>query len=163
MKSVSPRSTLKVERFEFANLGFGKQETYQKGVILGEGTYAIVYEGKSSLTGNRVALKGETSMKFMAFLVCFSEIRLDFEEGAPCTAIREISLLRELKQANIVTLHDIIHTNKTITLVFEYLDWDLKQYMEQSVSGKRFLYDIVRLAKGFQQKPEIIFPVFIFR
>ena len=130
---------LKVERFEFANLGFGKQETYQKGVILGEGTYAIVYEGKSSLTGNRVALKGETSIIIMVFLVCFSEIRLDFEEGAPCTAIREISLLRELKQANIVTLHDIIHTNKTITLVFEYLDWDLKQYMEQSVSGKRFL------------------------
>lgn len=109
-------------RKNLIEIGFGKQETYQKGVILGEGTYAIVYEGKSSLTGNRVALK---------------EIRLDFEEGAPCTAIREISLLRELKQANIVTLHDIIHTNKTITLVFEYLDWDLKQYMEQSVSASK--------------------------
>ena len=45
--------------------GFGKQETYQKGVILGEGTYAIVYEGKSSLTGNRVALKGKIVRYFI--------------------------------------------------------------------------------------------------
>jgi len=109
-------------RKNLIEIGFGKQETYQKGVVLGEGTYAIVYEGKSSLTGNRVALK---------------EIRLDLEEGAPCTAIREISLLRDLKHGNIVTLHDIIHTNKTITLVFEYLDWDLKHYMEQSQGASK--------------------------
>ena len=50
------------------SLGFGKQETYQKGVILGEGTYAIVYEGKSSLTGNRVALKGKLSRDFIVLL-----------------------------------------------------------------------------------------------
>ena len=43
---------------------------------------------------------------------------------------REISLLRGLKQANIVTLHDIVHTKTSITLVFEYLDCDLKHYME---------------------------------
>lgn len=29
-----------------------------------------------------------------------------------------------------VTLHDIIHTEKSLTLVFEYLEKDLKQYME---------------------------------
>ena len=54
-------------------IGFGRLESYQKGTVLGEGTYAIVYEGKSALIDNKVALK---------------EIRLDFEEGAPCTAIR---------------------------------------------------------------------------
>ena len=32
-----------------------------------------------------------------------------------------VSLLKDLKHANIVTLHDIIHTEKTLTLVFEYL------------------------------------------
>lgn len=32
-----------------------------------------------------------------------------------------VSLLRELKHNNIVTLHDIIHTEKSLTLVFEYL------------------------------------------
>uniref|UniRef100_T1L4F8 Protein kinase domain-containing protein n=1 Tax=Tetranychus urticae TaxID=32264 RepID=T1L4F8_TETUR len=41
-----------------------------------------------------------------------------------------ISLLRGLKHNNIVTLHDIIHTDKTLTLVFEYLEQDLRQYMD---------------------------------
>ena len=41
-----------------------------------------------------------------------------------------VSLLRNLKHANIVTLHDIIHTEKSLTLVFEYLEKDLKQYMD---------------------------------
>ncbi|VEL37017.1 unnamed protein product [Protopolystoma xenopodis] len=54
-------------------------------------------------------------------LVALKEIRLEHEEGAPCTAIREVSLLRDLRHANIVTLHDIIHTEKSLTLVFEYL------------------------------------------
>lgn len=39
-----------------------------------QGTYATVYKGRSKLTDNLVALK---------------EIRLEHEEGAPCTAIRE--------------------------------------------------------------------------
>lgn len=32
-----------------------------------------------------------------------------------------MSLLKDLKHANIVTLHDIVHTDKSLTLVFEYL------------------------------------------
>ena len=51
-----------------------------------QGTYATVYKGKSRLTDTMVALK---------------EIRLEHEEGAPCTAIREVSLLKDLKHANI--------------------------------------------------------------
>lgn len=51
-----------------------------------QGTYARVFKGKSRLTDNLVALK---------------EIRLEHEEGAPCTAIREVSLLKELRHANI--------------------------------------------------------------
>lgn len=53
-----------------------------------QGTYATVFKGKSRLTDNLVALK---------------EIRLEHEEGAPCTAIREVSLLKELRHANIGT------------------------------------------------------------
>lgn len=33
--------------------------------------------------------------------MALKEIRLEHEEGAPCTAIREVSLLKELKHANI--------------------------------------------------------------
>ncbi|TKS73641.1 Cyclin-dependent kinase 17 [Collichthys lucidus] len=102
-------------RASLSEIGFGKLETYIKLDKLGEGTYATVFKGRSKLTDNLVALK---------------EIRLEHEEGAPCTAIREVSLLKDLKHANIVTLHDIVHTDKSLTLVFEYLDKDLKQYMD---------------------------------
>ncbi|XP_062969700.1 cyclin-dependent kinase 18 isoform X3 [Cynocephalus volans] len=102
-------------RASLSDIGFGKLETYVKLDKLGEGTYATVFKGRSKLTENLVALK---------------EIRLEHEEGAPCTAIREVSLLKNLKHANIVTLHDLIHTDRSLTLVFEYLDSDLKQYLD---------------------------------
>ena len=53
--------------------------------------------------------------------MALKEIRLQEEEGAPFTAIREASLLKELKHTNIVTLHDIIHTKSSLTFVFEYV------------------------------------------
>ena len=102
-------------RMSLTDLGFGQLDSYTKLEKLGEGTYATVYKGKSNLTQGLVALK---------------EIRLEHEEGAPCTAIREVALLKNLKHANIVTLHDIIHTQKSLTLVFEFVERDLKQYLE---------------------------------
>jgi len=93
---------------------FGRSEAYVKLNQLGEGSYATVYKGFSNLTKQVVALK---------------EIRLQEEEGAPFTAIREASLLKQLKHANIVTLHDIIHTRQTLTFVFEYVHTDLSQHM----------------------------------
>ena len=53
--------------------------------------------------------------------MALKEIRLQEEEGTPFTAIREASLLKELKHNNIVTLHDIIHTRNSLTFVFEYV------------------------------------------
>lgn len=45
--------------------------------------------------------------------------------GAPGTQVGlsppTVSLLKNLKHANIVTLHDLIHTERSLTLVFEYL------------------------------------------
>lgn len=35
--------------------------------------------------------------------------------------VSAVSLLKDLKHANIVTLHDIVHTDKSLMLVFEYL------------------------------------------
>ena len=61
-------------------------------------------------------------------MVALKEIRLQEEEGAPFTAIREASLLKELKHANIVTLHDIVHTRETLTFVFEYVVSFIKNF-----------------------------------
>uniref|UniRef100_A0A8C3J2Y8 Cyclin dependent kinase 15 n=1 Tax=Calidris pygmaea TaxID=425635 RepID=A0A8C3J2Y8_9CHAR len=68
-------------------------------------------------------------------LVALKMIRLEAEEGVPFTAIREASLLKRLKHANIVLLHDIIQTKETLTFVFEYMHTDLAQYMGQHPGG----------------------------
>merc|ERR1719273_821875 len=127
--------TRATRRQSLSEIGFGRIDTYTKLDKLGEGTYATVFKGKSRLTDNLVALK---------------EIRLEHEEGAPCTAIREVSLLKELRHANIVTLHDIVHTDRALTLVFEYLERDLKQYMDDCGAilsmnnDKLFLFQLLR-------------------
>ncbi|XP_070535924.1 cyclin-dependent kinase 2-like [Ptychodera flava] len=93
-------------------------ENFQKIEKIGEGTYGVVYKARDKLTGKMVALK---------------KIRLDTEsEGVPSTAIREISLLKELNQPNIVRLLDVVHSEKKLYLVFEYLNQDLKKYMDNS-------------------------------
>lgn len=38
--------------------------------------------------------------------------------------------MKELKHDNIVSLHDVIHTENKLMLVFEYMDKDLKKYMD---------------------------------
>jgi serine/threonine protein kinase len=63
--------------------------------------------------------------------VALKEIHLDAEEGTPSTAIREISLMKELKHVNVVRLHDVIHTETKLILIFEYCEQDLKKYMDQ--------------------------------
>ena len=93
-----------------------KNEKYQKIEKIGEGTYGVVYKAKDTKTSDIVALK---------------KIRLQAEEeGIPSTAIREISLLKELQHKNIVRLLDVIHTSKKLTLVFEFLDQDLKKVID---------------------------------
>ena len=63
---------------------------YVKIEKIGEGTYGVVYKARNEVTGKFAALK---------------KIRLESEEeGVPSTAIREISLLKELRHPNIVKL-----------------------------------------------------------
>lgn len=111
-------------------------ERYQKLEKIGEGTYGVVHKAKDKQTGEIIALK---------------KIRLEAEdEGIPSTAIREISLLKELQHPNIVRLYDVVHTERKLTLVFEYLDQDLKKYLDQREGGldppyiKSFLWQLLR-------------------
>jgi len=111
-------------------------DRFQKLNKIGEGTYGVVYKAKDKLTGDILALK---------------KIRLEAEdEGIPSTAIREIALLKQLQHPNIVRLYDVVHTEKRLTLVFEFLDQDLKKYLDthadkgiQAFTIKSFLFQLL--------------------
>ena len=63
-------------------------DRYVKIEKIGEGTYGVVYKARDKSSSEILALK---------------KIRLEAEdEGVPSTAIREISLLKELQHPNIV-------------------------------------------------------------
>jgi len=104
---------------------------------VGEGTYGVVYKARDVKTGDTLALK---------------KIRLDAEdEGIPSTAIREISLLKQLQHPNVVRLFDVILADQKLTLVFEYLDWDLKKYLDthgscglDPTTTKSFLWQLLQ-------------------
>ncbi|KAJ8949190.1 hypothetical protein NQ318_021683, partial [Aromia moschata] len=82
---------------------------------IGEGTYGVVYKGKNKKTGELVAMK---------------KIRLvSDDEGVPSTAIREISLLKELRHPNIVSLEDVMMEEQRLYIIFEFLSMDLKKIL----------------------------------
>lgn len=59
------------------------KDRYEKMERLGEGTYGVVFRAKDTVTNQLVALK---------------KIKLENEdEGVPSTAMREISILKELQ------------------------------------------------------------------
>uniref|UniRef100_A0A7S0YK75 cyclin-dependent kinase n=1 Tax=Polytomella parva TaxID=51329 RepID=A0A7S0YK75_9CHLO len=98
---------------ELNSLGLG--DKYEKLERIGEGTYGVVYKTRDRLTQEVFALK---------------KIRLEKEEeGVPSTALREIALLKELDHINVVKLYDVIHGEKRLYLIFEFLDMDLKKQM----------------------------------
>ncbi|KAG8228043.1 hypothetical protein J437_LFUL007213 [Ladona fulva] len=113
-------------------------DEYQKIEKIGEGTYGVVYKGKNKKTGQMVAMK---------------KIRLENEdEGIPSTAIREISLLKELQHPNIVSLEAVVMEESKLYLIFEFLSMDLKRHMDTLPKGepldgatvKSYLYQILQ-------------------
>ncbi|XP_011195887.1 cyclin-dependent kinase 1 [Zeugodacus cucurbitae] len=105
-------------------------EDFQKIEKIGEGTYGVVYKGRNRVTGQIVAMK---------------KIRLESDdEGIPSTAIREISLLKELKHPNIVCLEDVLMEENRLYLIFEFLSMDLKKYMDSLPPEKPMETELVR-------------------
>lgn len=90
-------------------------QRYKRIKQIGAGTYGVVYIAENKQTGTYVALK---------------QISMDADVGVPSTALREISLLKELYHPNIVQLQEIIHGTNCLHLVFEHIEQDLKNFID---------------------------------
>jgi len=93
-----------------------------------------VYLAENRETGEKVALKKMT---------------FDTEdEGIPSTALREVSLLKELSgHPNVVALLEVIYLKKTLYLVFPFLETDLKHFMDTRgvtpLEAKKFTWQLL--------------------
>jgi len=84
---------------------------------IGEGTYGTVYKAICHSTGEKVAIK---------------KIKIMYdEEGVPATALREISLLKEVNHINVIRLDNVYSSRLNLFLVFECLDMDLRVYLKR--------------------------------
>ncbi|CAL1140732.1 unnamed protein product [Cladocopium goreaui] len=105
------------DNLDEAEKAFESQYEKVEPSLLGEGTYGKVFKAKSIRTGELVAMK---QMKIEGS-----------EDGMPSTALREIALLKELKDhQNIVKLINIFYKPNKLVLVFEFVENDLKNYLE---------------------------------
>lgn len=87
-------------------------DRYLKRELLGEGTYGVVFKAIDTKTGKTVAIK---------------KIRLGkYKEGVNFTALREIKLLKELEDPNIIELIDAFPHKENLHLVFEFMESDLE-------------------------------------
>ncbi|KAK7585844.1 hypothetical protein V9T40_000023 [Parthenolecanium corni] len=105
-------------------------DDYEKLEKIGEGTYGVVFKGRNKKTGKLVAIK---------------KIRMEVQdEGIPSTAIREVSLLKELVHPNIVGLQEVLMLESKLYLIFEFVPMDLKRYMDSLGDGKHLNSSMVK-------------------
>ncbi|KAL5966605.1 Cyclin-dependent kinase 1, partial [Taenia solium] len=105
---------------------------------IGEGTYGLVYKCLDRKSGLLKALK---------------QVKLEhYDQGVPSTTLREIALLRELKHPNIVILEHVVLDDGQLYLVFEYLNVDLRRYLDLNYKNtglpaetvKSFMYQMLQ-------------------
>ncbi|XP_057957574.1 CBL-interacting serine/threonine-protein kinase 25-like [Malania oleifera] len=90
---------------EFRHILFGK---YEMGRLLGKGTFAKVYYGKNTATGESVAIK----------VINKDQVR---KEGMMEQIKREISVMRLVRHPNVVELKEVMATKTKIFFVMEYV------------------------------------------
>jgi cyclin-dependent kinase-like len=105
--------------------------------VVGEGAYGIVLKCRHRETGEMVAIK-----KFKD-----SEDNDDVKR----TTLRELRLLRSLKQENIVEMREAFRRRGKLYLVFEYVDRNMLEVLEEMPNGvplERARWYIYQLCKA---------------
>lgn len=91
-------------------------DQYQKGPIIGEGTYGTVLCATHKATGQYVALK-KVKMR-------------NNKEGINMSVLRELKALKALKSPYTVDLLDVFTTKSSLVLVFKYMEWSLEDVIK---------------------------------
>lgn len=89
--------------------------------VVGEGSYGVVLKCKNKITGDTVAIK-----KFKEG---------EDNEEVKKTTLRELKMLRALRQENIVELREAFKKKGKLYLVFEYIEKNLLELLELNSSG----------------------------
>ena len=103
--------------------------------VVGEGAYGIVYKCKNKETGKYVAIKK------------FKETE---DELVQKTMKRELKMLQQLKHENIVDFQESFIHKGNLFLVFEYVEKNLLEVLEESPDGlppkliKSFIYQMCK-------------------
>ncbi|OQS02658.1 hypothetical protein THRCLA_04980 [Thraustotheca clavata] len=102
--------------------------------IVGEGAYGVVLKCRNKETGEVVAIKK------------FKESEED--EIVRKTTLREVKILKMLKQDNIVNLKEAFRRKGKLYLVFEYVEKNLLEVLEEKPTGldpelvRRYIYQL---------------------
>jgi cyclin-dependent kinase-like len=89
--------------------------------VVGEGAYGVVLRCRNKETGEVVAIKK------------FKESEDD--DVVRKTTLREVKILRMLKQDNIVNLREAFRRKGKLYLVFEYVEKNMLEYLEEKQNG----------------------------
>ena len=85
--------------------------------LIGDGTYGTVYKGLNTETNSYVAIK---------------ILKKNFSNFNDCLELNEIKILKELNHENIIKILEVIREeNNKVSLIFEYLDENLNDFMEK--------------------------------
>ncbi len=111
------------------------QNKYEVIGIVGEGAYGIVMKCRNKETNEIVAIK---------------KFKDGEEEIVQKSMLRELKVLKKLRHENIVQLKESFRRKKKLYLVFEYVDRNLLEILEQYPNGldqqlvKRFIYQLCK-------------------
>ncbi|CAL6106451.1 Kinase [Hexamita inflata] len=103
---------------------------YKKQAKLGEGTYGEVFRVQDTENNEILAMKK-------------IQVEND-EEGIPGTAIREISLLRELNHENVVKIRRVICQNRKVYIMFEHCEMDLRKFMNANDLSQKLVRELTK-------------------